>query len=180
MTGGFAPAGPFPVKITQNPTTTGTFDFAWSSQPGKIYDLLSSTDLATPITDWPVYDDGVTLHDEIPSAGETTTLIAVPSADARRFFAVREFDAPPPPPIFSADFETDGGGFTLVGTPNDWARGTPNSNNNAGLVLTTGNGGSTGAWATNLGLGGTAPSGVIDPAADSILRSPDINLTSLG
>jgi hypothetical protein len=91
---------------------------------------------------------------------------------------MRERDAPPPPPVFSADFETDGGGFTLVGTPNDWAWGTPNSNNNDGLLLTTGNAGSAGAWATNLGTGAT-PSGLIDPVADSILRSPDIDLTGI-
>jgi hypothetical protein len=117
-------------------------------------------------------------YEGLPSAGATTSLTAVPADGPQRFFAMLEKDAPPPPPIFSEDFEAGGGGFTATGAPNDWAWGTPNSNNNAGLVLTTGNAGSTGAWATNLGLGG-APSGAIDPAADSILRSPAIDLTGV-
>jgi hypothetical protein len=175
-------ASDFRVIVTPAAGTPGHYDFEWNSQPGKVYDLVSSTDLATAPASWEVYDpDGPGGNDpygDIPSAGDTTTLTAVPSADPRRFFAMRERDAPPPPPVFSADFETDGGGFTLVGTPNDWAWGTPNSNNNDGLLLTTGNAGSAGAWATNLGTGAT-PSGLIDPVADSILRSPDIDLTGI-
>ena len=39
--------------------------------------------------------------------------------------------------------------------------------------------GSTGAWATVLGDGGPAINGGITPATDSILRSPDIDLTGV-
>lgn len=73
--------------------------------------------------------------------------------------------------LFEEDFESDNGGFAPAGTPNDWAYGTPNSDNNASLILTTGNGGSAKCWATNLGTGGT-PSGTIDTNANSILHSP--------
>jgi hypothetical protein len=71
------------------------YDFEWNSQPGKVYDLLTSTDLATPVSAWPIYHDGTTLHQAIPSAGVITTLTAVPSASPSRFFAVRESDPAP-------------------------------------------------------------------------------------
>jgi alpha-galactosidase len=95
--------GPAPVdefSLTITPTTPPGigYDFTWNSQSDKVYDLLTSTDLATPIADWPVYGDGETLYEAIPSDGETTTLTAVPAAGPRRFFVVREYDAPPPPP----------------------------------------------------------------------------------
>ena len=98
------------------------------------------------------------------------------SASPKRFFAMIEKDGPP---LFFADFEQDNGGFTLVGTPNDWAWGVPESDNNYSLVLTTGNGDSANCWATNLGTGGSPSFGGIEPSADSILRSPDINLTGI-
>ena len=45
--------------------------------------------------------------------------------------------------VFSANFESDDGGFTLVGAPNDWESGPPNSDNGVNLTdVTTGNGGS--------------------------------------
>lgn len=95
------------VEVTPDLTTPSTFqlvitpnganfDFSWDSQTGKFYDLLTSTDLATPIAEWPVYDpDGPGGADplgDIPSAGATTTLTAVPSSDPRRFFSIREND----------------------------------------------------------------------------------------
>lgn len=82
------------------------------------------------------------------------------------------------PPILSADFEDDGAGFTAIGSPNDWEWGLPASDNNFNLVLDAANGGSSGCWGTNLGDGGTL-SGVIDPSAESVLRSPDIDLTDV-
>jgi hypothetical protein len=90
---------------------------------------------------------------------------------------VRARIPPPPPPLYAWDFEADNGGFTTTGTPNDWAWGTPDSNNDAGLIFNAGNGGSAGCWATNLGDGTSLPTGAIDPAANSILRTPDLDLT---
>jgi hypothetical protein len=80
--------------------------------------------------------------------------------------------------IFSEDFEADDGGFTTPGAPNDWAHGAPMSDNGFDLAVGAGNGATTGAWGTNLG-DGTVPSGVINTAATSVLRSPDIDLTGV-
>jgi alpha-galactosidase len=110
---GPAPVEKFQLTITPTaPPSTG-YDFSWPSQDGMAYDLLTSTDLATPIAEWPIYDDGVTRHEAIPSAGETTTLTGVPSPDSRRFFAVREYDAPPPP-VESELSSVWGGGSTVT------------------------------------------------------------------
>jgi hypothetical protein len=175
------PAAPFQVRIAPSASGPGACDFEWESQVGKVYDLVTSTDLATPVSSWPVYDPdgpgGNAPYGGIPAVGTTTTLTEVPRDGAKRFFAMVERDAPP---LFSWDFEgDDNGGFTTTGTPNDWAWGTPNSDNSIGLILTTGNGGSAKCWATNLGVGGPPPSGVINPAANSILRSPNIDLTGI-
>ena len=177
----FTTPAPVIFQLTIAPNTSpDLYDFSWDSQPGKAYDLLSSSDLATPVLEWPVYDpDGEGGNDpyvDIPATGATTTLMAVPPSGPVRFFAMIEKDGPP---LFFADFEEDNGGFTLVGNPNDWAWGTPDSDNKYGLVLSTGNGGSANCWATNLGIGGSAPSGGIEPSAVSILRSPVINLTGI-
>jgi hypothetical protein len=80
-------AEPFALCISPNGTN---FDFEWNSQPGKVYDLVTSTDLTIPIADWPIYNDGETLYENIPAIGTTTSLAEVPSATARRFFAIRE------------------------------------------------------------------------------------------
>jgi hypothetical protein len=160
----------FQLIITPNGSN---YDFRWESKNGKLYDLVTSTDLATPVSQWPVYGG----HQNIAGTAPTNTLANVSPDGTRRFFAMIEKDAPP---IFSADFEADNGGFSLIGSPNDWAWGAPNSNvqGTPPLVLTSGNGNSTKCWATNLGDGGT-PSGFINTGADSVLRSPSINLASI-
>ena len=71
------------------------FDFSWFSGTDKYYDLLSSTDLATPPSTWPVYEDGVTLYENIVPSGLTggwTVQSSVPCNDPRRFFVLREKD----------------------------------------------------------------------------------------
>ena len=83
---------PFRLVITRN---GANYDFEWDSKPGKLYDLITSTDLATPIATWPVHDPdgpgGVDPFGDIPSAGATTTILTgVPSSDPRRFFSIRE------------------------------------------------------------------------------------------
>lgn len=97
-----APSEPFQLIISASEGNPGNYDFTWNSQPGKVYDLFSGTNLADPIDEWPVYYDGETLHEAIPATGTITTLTAIPSPDPRRFFALREYDAPV---IFEADFE---------------------------------------------------------------------------
>lgn len=78
-----ASATSFPLTITPN---GANFDFSWPSQAGKVYDLVSSTDLATPVRTWPVWDS----RQNLPSAGATTTAVNVPGSGPRRFFAVIE------------------------------------------------------------------------------------------
>jgi hypothetical protein len=91
-----SPGGSLKLVITAN-TTPGLYDFEWDSQDGKVYDLLSSTDLSTPISSWPLYDDGTILYQNLPATGNSTTLTGVPSGDTRRFFAIREEDPTPAP-----------------------------------------------------------------------------------
>jgi hypothetical protein len=110
-------AEPFALRITRN---GANFDFEWNSQPGMLYDLLTSTDLAIPIADWPIYDDGVTLHANIPATGSTTTLAAVPSGAPQRFFAMRGKPAPPVPLLLPAVFtETKDGSANSHGPLDD-------------------------------------------------------------
>jgi hypothetical protein len=72
-----------------------TYDFTWDSLTGSQYDLLSSTDLATPISTWDVFNDGVTTYEDIPASGTgTNTLTGVAPIGTRRFFALREEDVP--------------------------------------------------------------------------------------
>jgi len=82
----------FTVTILIPPIAPATgFDFAWESRPGKVYDLVTSTDFATPVAQWPVHAG----FGDIPATGTTTTLTAVPVTGPQRFFAVIEKDAPP-------------------------------------------------------------------------------------
>ena len=165
----------FPLIITKNPDTPGTFNFEWASQPGKLYDLLTSTDLADPISKWPIYEHGETVYGAIPTAGETTTLTAVPSTDPSRFFAVREYDAPPPPPLLSADFEDDNGGFTTsTDSGTAWEWGEPDSTGFGGTV-SAGNDGSAKCWGTGIG----SPGFYANPTTNSRLMAPIIDLTSV-
>lgn len=80
--------------------------------------------------------------------------------------------------LLGEDFEADDGGFTAAGAPNDWEWGAPLSNNGFDLEINSGNAGSPKCWGTNLG-DGAGDAGFIDPAADSVLRSPDIDLTGV-
>lgn len=86
----------FPLEITR---TGANYDFNWPSQSGKVYDLLSSTDLSTAAATWAVYDpDGPGGNDpygDILATAPTNLLSAVPGSEPARFFAVAEKDAVP-------------------------------------------------------------------------------------
>lgn len=84
-------AAPPTVTITAAVSPAIGFDFTWNSQVGKVYDLVTSTDLATPVAQWPVHAG----YGDIPATGTTTTVTAVPVAGPQRFFAVIEKDAAP-------------------------------------------------------------------------------------
>jgi hypothetical protein len=85
-----------PLRLTIKPSDGNPdhYDFTWTSQAGKIYDLLSSDDLATPVSTWPVFDPdgpgGNQPFGDIPATADTTTLTAVPGNGPKRFFAIRQ------------------------------------------------------------------------------------------
>jgi hypothetical protein len=112
---------PFDLVITPN-ANPGQYDFQWDSQQGKVYDLVSSTDLSTAPDTWPVWDGQADLAASPP----TNTLGNIAGGgDVRRFFAVLEKDAPP---LLSEDFES---GLPGAWVPSDngagtaWQAGTP-------------------------------------------------------
>ncbi|MCF7733716.1 MAG: hypothetical protein K9N23_18655, partial [Akkermansiaceae bacterium] len=79
------------LTITPNASTPGNFDFEWDSQEGKLYDLVSATDLTAAPDTWPVYLG----NENIPGTAPTNTLTGVPGSGPTRFFAVVEKDLPP-------------------------------------------------------------------------------------
>lgn len=83
-------------SLALNLAVRGTsYDFSWESQEGKVYDLVSSTDLTTSPELWEVYDDGTDSYEAIPAAPDgLNTLSTIPSADAQRFFVIVERDEP--------------------------------------------------------------------------------------
>ena len=79
----------FKATITPNAVTPGNYDFSWNSQTGKVYDLVSSPDLATAPATWLVWLEQAGILANPP----TNTLYNVPgSNEAKRFFSVRERD----------------------------------------------------------------------------------------
>ena len=80
---------PFTLSIMPNSSNPGSYDFTWASQIGKIYDLVSNTDLSSPPGSWPVWMGNA----NIPAASSITHLADIPGGGApRRFFAVIERD----------------------------------------------------------------------------------------
>ncbi|HJM62199.1 MAG TPA: hypothetical protein QGF50_00680, partial [Roseibacillus sp.] len=140
-------------------------EFTFDSEAGKVYDILSSTDPeAEPDSAaWAVWQA------DIPATAPVNVETFARPADARRFFVIREKEAPP---FFVEDFESGQGGWTTgVNDANGntaWVMGSPNGSTGP----TTGADGSGNAFTTNLG----------DYAndADIFLRSPVIDLTGGG
>jgi hypothetical protein len=150
-------------------------------EPGTRYKLVAAADLdfTTPDQD-PVPLLGATVGTLVGGVNVTTG----ENGDATVQFNlgtgpanfVRAEEAGPIT-LASFNFEADGQGFTPGG---DWAWGTPASDNGAaGGQVTAGNGSSAKCWATVLGDGGAPINGGITPSANSILRSPNINLTGI-
>jgi hypothetical protein len=106
--GGEAPSD---TKIKLAITPNGAnFDFTWESRDGKLYDLVSSTELSIPPADWPVYEGNA----DIAGTAPENTLPVVPPTGPKRFFAVIEKD---PPPLLAEDFES----VTGPGAPAGWS-----------------------------------------------------------
>lgn len=87
------PASDFTLIIVQ---TGSGLEFTWPSQDGKLYDLLSSTDLNTSPATWSPYNDGSnpTYENIAPSGTGTNTLSGVDLSGTTRFFVVFEKDEP--------------------------------------------------------------------------------------
>ncbi|BCX49062.1 hypothetical protein HAHE_29700 [Haloferula helveola] len=111
------------LSIAPNAGTPGNFDFEWDSKEGKVYDLVSSTDLVGSPDTWPVWDGQL----ELSATPPLNTLSDVPGGGgARRFFAVVEKD---PPPIFAESFDAAGpglpAGWVAVNATTVWDVGDP-------------------------------------------------------
>ncbi|MDE0597332.1 MAG: hypothetical protein OSB65_18980, partial [Roseibacillus sp.] len=153
-------AEPLPLEVSGRDMLT----FRWPSQRGQLYTLRSETDpsVADPI-DWPVFDG----HQDMEATPPENTLTIPRPPEAKRFFVIEGFAAPPES-IFADDFEGGQGGWTTgtegaVGTM--WELGLPGVGPAAANSPTS-------CFGTNLTAGYA-----ID--ADVWLRSPPIDLTAV-
>lgn len=80
-----------PLRLTLTPNGN-SYTLRWRSLAGKVYDLRSSTSLATPILTWPIYSGYVGLA---PSGTGTNTLSGITPSDTTRFFVIVERDPTP-------------------------------------------------------------------------------------
>ncbi len=85
--------GEFALTITPAEAPATGFNLEWASQPGKLYNLRTSTDLVGPIAGWTLVAGG----ENIAATPPSNTFNVEADVD-RRFFAVEEFDAPTPEP----------------------------------------------------------------------------------
>jgi hypothetical protein len=98
-----------PTRLDVSFTSNGTdLVIDWASQAGKRYNLRSEADpsVAGPV-DWPIYDDKMEIMATPP---ENSLTIPLP-ADAKRFFVIEEFPAPPVT-VFSENFDGADPGWT--------------------------------------------------------------------
>lgn len=167
---GIGSAAPrFPLVITPTSGSPGNYDFEWDSQDGRLYDLVSATDLSTASTSWPVWDG----REDMIATPPVNTLTDIPGGgDTRRFFAMIEKLAPPPPPLIAEDFEN--------GTPEGWTF----TDNGAGTVWSVGTPSGTGtgpdAAANGTQCAGTNIGGVYTASAIASLITPAFTVPAEG
>ncbi|NIP91972.1 MAG: hypothetical protein GWO24_00215, partial [Akkermansiaceae bacterium] len=134
-------AQPIPIALNVE-SADDNLVLSWNSKAGKVYDILSSTDLSAETATWPVFEG----LENIPAAPPRNTEIFARPGDEQRWFVVLEKDAPP---FFSEDFESGAGEWTQgVNDANgntNWELGTPSA---VGPV--SGAGGSANCYGTNL------------------------------
>ena len=176
------PAPPAPLLMIAQDASE--LEFSWLADEERVYDILSNVDLTLPPSKWVIYDDGVTIFNDIVAGEGMFTLSGVQMIGDQRFFVLREEDAPPPV-LFFEDFEEDGGGFTTANKSlafplgSDWEFGAPNSDPNAaGGAVIGGANGSANAWGTVLG-DGSSGSGFVASGTVACLRTPVIDLTAI-
>ena len=78
------PTGPLVLSISPTSGQSGVFNFSWPSRPNRVYDLVSSLDLATNPDTWEVWDGRAGIN----GTGETITLTGLPGGGMKRFFAL--------------------------------------------------------------------------------------------
>jgi hypothetical protein len=78
-----APAAPFVATIVPAVDPNTGYDLQWTSQTGKTYSVLASTDLATPVDTWTVVQTGIA-----PTPPQNS--YNVPSDGPRRFYVIKE------------------------------------------------------------------------------------------
>lgn len=77
----------------------GNLLFTWDSKTGKLYDLLSASNLTTAPETWAVWDG----RQNIEATPDENSLTIPRPAEPTRFFAILERD---PPPLFAENFDT--------------------------------------------------------------------------
>ena len=174
---GLDPTSPASVNPITVPLDAAAGTLSFTRRDDALTGLFSGIETSTDLVTW-TRDSGAVLSPGDPDANSVETVAVELSAGLltapKLFVRVVQDDGL----IYSENFEESNGGFMPSGTPNDWAHGVAASDNTFGLIVTGGNGNPEGqCWGTNLG-DGASPSGLINTAANSILRSPDINLTS--
>ena len=166
------PVDTFALTITPATAPDTGYDLEWESETGKLYNLLTSTDLGSPVPLWDMVAGDI-------EATPPSNVFNVDPEDSRRFYAVERFDAPPPPPLLSSTFEEGDDGFTVApgGTGSAWQHGKPDSPDlGGGFSVDSGNtnnpDSTEGAWSVNR-------TGAYASNTETALRSPVIDLTEI-
>ncbi|MDA0767576.1 MAG: choice-of-anchor J domain-containing protein [Verrucomicrobia bacterium] len=159
---------PLQLWITATGANPGNYDFTWESLDGKLYDLVSSTDLSTPIGTWPVWEG----HADIAGTAPTNTLPDVPGGGPTRFFAVIEKD---PPPLLGENFDAG------PGVPGGWTA----ADNAAGTAWEVGDPSTGPAEGPDAAVSGAHCAGTnivanYTAGADATLTSPAIEVPAGG
>ena len=158
---------PDPIELTID-RNGANYDLSWNSKVGRVYDLLSSADLSDlPTTGWDIHLAPLTTYRAIPASGTGTTVLDdVPSDGPRRFFVIRESEAPQPLPLedFDAQPAALPPGWTARDSGNGtaWQVGAPTGEN------------SPPAAASGQNSAGTNINGNYRDGADVTLTSPEI------
>lgn len=84
---GVAGTGQLQLSISSN---SGGLRFEWESRAGRLYDIVSSTDLSRDPATWPVYQSGPLFLGDIPGTDSTLVRENVPLTGGTRFFALVE------------------------------------------------------------------------------------------
>ena len=143
-----------------------------------IYDLLSSSELSElPPTNWNVHLEALTIYRGIPASGTGTNLLTgVPPDGPRRFFVIRESEAPQPLPLenFDAMPASLPAGWTTRDSGNGtaWQVGMPAGDNSPFTAASGQHSAATniaGDYLDNTDAALISPEVTIPPGADALL-----------